>query len=199
VPIRARAEGMLDAFGRLGCGAILVDRDGQVFQLNDEARKHLGLTIQIVHGQLTASDRLAKERLQQLVGSVAARGGDWTGGTDTVVLPRPKGWPVVAYVAPIPTALREIFPDGGAIILLVDPNADREPLEPLLQAFALTPAETRLAVGLAKGHDLRSLAQIHKVSVGTLRMHLKSVFAKTNTKRQAELLMLLAKLSLRPK
>jgi DNA-binding CsgD family transcriptional regulator len=171
-----------------------------VFQLNDEARKHLGLTIQIVHGQLTASDRLAKERLQQLVESVAERGDDWAAGTDTVVLPRPKGWPVVAYVAPIPTALGEIFPNGGGIILLVDPDADREPMEPLLQqAFALTPAETRLAVGLAKGHDLRSLAQVHKVSVGTLRMHLKSVFAKTNTKRQAELLMLLAKLSLRPK
>src|SRR5467141_3820844 len=80
VPGNAHAEGMLDAFEQLGYGAVLVDHDGHVLELNDEAKRHLGLSIQIVRGQLTASDRVAKERMQQLIGGIAA-GGDGTSGT----------------------------------------------------------------------------------------------------------------------
>src|SRR5262245_31669719 len=37
-----RAEGMLDAFQRVGWGALLIDADGRVISLNDEARRHVG-------------------------------------------------------------------------------------------------------------------------------------------------------------
>jgi DNA-binding CsgD family transcriptional regulator len=82
------------------------------------------------------------------------------------------------------------------LLLLVDPETDRElPPALLQQAFALTPAETRLALGLANGQDLQSIARHHNVSVGTLRVQLKSIFIKTHTKRQSELIMLLARLT----
>jgi DNA-binding CsgD family transcriptional regulator len=66
----------------------------------------------------------------------------------------------------------------------------------LREAFGFTPAETRLAVGLAKDYDLRMIAELHGVSGGTLRVQLKSIFAKTSTRRQGQLAVLLAQLSL---
>lgn len=201
MPSNARAEGMLEAFDHLGYGAILVDRDGQVLELNDEARSHLGLSFQIVRGRLTASDRTAKERLEDLLARMSTRGERIpTSETGAVALPRPKGRPLVAYISPIPNALRETLGARAGMILLVDPDTDREPARALLQqAFALTPAETRLAVGLVQGHDLQSIAHLHGVSIGTLRVHLKSIFSKTGTRRQAQLLSLLARMSLRPR
>ena len=53
--------------------------------------------------------------------------------------------------------------------------------------FALTPAEWRVASGLYAGESLQGLAAVHKISVHTLRVQLASVFEKTRTHRQAEL------------
>ena len=64
------------------------------------------------------------------------------------------------------------------------------------QVFGLTHAEARLASALVQGLDLQEIARLHRVSVGTLRVQLKSVFGKTQTKRQAQLVALLAKLYL---
>jgi DNA-binding CsgD family transcriptional regulator len=197
---KARAEGMLDAFDWLGYPALLLGRDGAIIGYNSGAREHLGSTIQVVNGQLAARDRAAKEQLQQLIAGVAD--GRGKSGTDpsAVALPRAGGPPTLAFVAPASGEARERVPELGAIVLLFDPTSQREPAAALLkQAFGFTPAEIRLALGLAKHHDLRAVAQLHNVTVGTLRVQLKSIFAKTNTKRQAQLLTLLAQLSLCPK
>jgi DNA-binding CsgD family transcriptional regulator len=192
---------MLDAFDWLGYGAILLGRGGEVIDLNGEARAHLGSSIQVAHGQLTARDRCAKDRLQDLIAGIAHAGrAKANAGPSVVALPRPSGQPVLAYVARASAEVREGNPELGAVVLLLDLNSQREPGESLLrQAFGFTPAEVRLAMGLAKHHDLRAVAEQHNVTVGTLRVQLKSIFAKTNTKRQGQLLTLLAQLSLCPK
>jgi len=190
-----RAEGMLEAFGWLGYGAVLVGRDGRVVGLNGAAENHLGSSIRVVRGRLTARDRRARGRLQEFVAGIAR---DRPGGAPgAAALPRPRGHPVVACVAPVSSAVREGVPQLGGIILLLDPDHRREPAESLLrEAFGFTPAEARLAVGLARDHDLRVIAELHGVSVGTLRVQLKSIFGKTNTRRQGQLAALLAQLSL---
>jgi DNA-binding CsgD family transcriptional regulator len=58
--------------------------------------------------------------------------------------------------------------------------------------FRLTPAEARIALGIAEGATLAAIAEARGVSVSTARTQLKSVFAKTNVHRQAELVALLA-------
>jgi DNA-binding CsgD family transcriptional regulator len=59
------------------------------------------------------------------------------------------------------------------------------------EQYGLTPAETKLAVLVAEGIDLETAATRLAVSVQTIRSQLKSVFAKTNVNRQAELVALL--------
>jgi DNA-binding CsgD family transcriptional regulator len=58
--------------------------------------------------------------------------------------------------------------------------------------FRLTPAEARIALGIARGEALRAIAETHGIAVATARTQLKSVFKKTGTHRQAELTALLA-------
>ena len=53
--------------------------------------------------------------------------------------------------------------------------------------FDLTPAEARLVARLMTGESLRSCAKALGIKYETLRGQLKSVFQKTKTHRQAEL------------
>jgi len=62
-----------------------------------------------------------------------------------------------------------------------------EPIELLRGHFGLTPAEARLALHLAAGDTLRSAEAKLSIRYETARTHLKSIFQKTGTCRQAEL------------
>jgi DNA-binding CsgD family transcriptional regulator len=85
------------------------------------------------------------------------------------------------------------------MVLLIDPDAQVTPPELILRhGFSLTPAETRLALALARGSTLAEFADAQGIAVGTARIQLKSVMAKTATHRQADLVALLARLSLIP-
>jgi DNA-binding CsgD family transcriptional regulator len=53
--------------------------------------------------------------------------------------------------------------------------------------FGLTPAEARLALHLVAGETLRSAEAKLSISYETARTHLKNIFGKTGTCRQAEL------------
>lgn len=62
----------------------------------------------------------------------------------------------------------------------------------LLQAaFALTPAECRVALALLDGFVVKEIAQKHKVTVDTIRKQVHSIYAKTATNKQSELVRLL--------
>jgi DNA-binding CsgD family transcriptional regulator len=62
----------------------------------------------------------------------------------------------------------------------------------LISSFQLTPAEARIAFGIACGEKLTTIAKVHGVAVTTAKTQLQSVFKKTGTHRQAELAAMLA-------
>ena len=79
-----------------------------------------------------------------------------------------------------------------AAVFITDP--ERKPWLPeewLRQLYDLTPAESRLAQLLASGSDLKEAAEQLQVSRSTVRSQLKSIFAKTDSNRQSELIRLL--------
>lgn len=194
---RAYARGMFDGCSRLGYGAILLDSKGQVLEVNDAAKVHVGACIRVAHHQVSALDRKANDRLQALIANAGHEREAGQPGDDAfVILPLAGRRPVIAYASAIPPMSGGGI--AGTMILLVSQEHDRGPDAALLQKlFSLTPAELRLVTALARGHDLQSTAALLKLSVGTLRVHLKSIFEKTNTGRQAELVWLLARLSMR--
>jgi DNA-binding CsgD family transcriptional regulator len=66
-----------------------------------------------------------------------------------------------------------------------------EPIDLLQCHFSLTLAEARLALHLVAGETLRSAEAKLSISYETARTHLKNIFDKTGTCRQAELVIVI--------
>jgi DNA-binding CsgD family transcriptional regulator len=191
-----RALGMLDAYTSVGCGAILLDYLGRPLKLNALAEALCGEALRIERGYLVATDQAANRELQRVIGAALAPAP--LGKHDELpvaALPRPGGRGILAQGMPVAGALRDIFQEAKAIVLLTDadagPGSDEMALREL---FKLTPAEARVASAIGLGHDLPEIATRLSISIGTARAHLKSVMAKTDTHRQAELAVLVARL-----
>ena len=75
---------------------------------------------------------------------------------------------------------------GSAV---VDEESAMPQIEFLKNKFDLTPAEARLVVRLITGESLRPCAKALGIKYETVRTYLKSVFQKTKTRRQAELVL----------
>ena len=83
-----------------------------------------------------------------------------------------------------------------ALLFISDPETNiRVSADVLKQLYELTPAETKLAIGLLNGLNLGEIAELNGNSVTTLRVQLRSIFDKTGVKRQQELVRLLVMLS----
>jgi len=74
-------------------------------------------------------------------------------------------------------------------IVVVDEGSEMLQMEFLKNKFDLTPAEARLVVRLITGESLRPCAKALGIKYETVRTYLKSVFQKTKTRRQAELVL----------
>jgi DNA-binding CsgD family transcriptional regulator len=74
-------------------------------------------------------------------------------------------------------------------IVVVDEGSEMLQMEFLKNKFDLTPAEARLVVRLITGESLRPCANALGIKYETVRTYLKSVFQKTKTRRQAELVL----------
>jgi DNA-binding CsgD family transcriptional regulator len=116
---------------------------------------------------------------------------------DPVVITRQPGAPLVARCLPIVGAARDFLGLARMVMVLdeiVLPKAGVD-ADLLGRAFALTPAEARLAARLGAGSSLREAADGERIAFETARTRLKAVFAKTGTNRQMELALLVARIS----
>jgi DNA-binding CsgD family transcriptional regulator len=65
----------------------------------------------------------------------------------------------------------------------------------LRELFELTPAEARLAQGLARGDALEEVADLLQIKMSTARSQLAAIFSKTRTRRQAGLVAILSRVA----
>jgi DNA-binding CsgD family transcriptional regulator len=83
------------------------------------------------------------------------------------------------------------------ISALIDINIFKPPQASILRrGFGLTECETQLAMALSTGLTLKEIANLHGVGIGTIRGQLKSIFIKTATTRQSELVAMLTRLTI---
>lgn len=179
----------------MGSPVALVGRDGCILSASEDMERILlVLTATRTIGRLT----LANQAVQKIFDSVisAAISGPMPIGRSVPL--RVSGLPpLVLHSVPIASDIRTLFPLPAAVLTLTPIGTVSAPPPSLLQAlFGLTPAESRLAQGLAEGRPLDALSEQWGVSRETLRTQLRSIFAKTGTNRQAELASILTSISL---
>jgi DNA-binding CsgD family transcriptional regulator len=66
------------------------------------------------------------------------------------------------------------------------------PPEAIVQEYKLTPSELRVLFAIVEVGGIPEVAQVLGISDTTARTHLKHLFEKTNTSRQADLVKLVA-------
>jgi DNA-binding CsgD family transcriptional regulator len=106
---------------------------------------------------------------------------------------RPSGKrPYVAMITPLLRPLPDSAArDAAAALFVGDPDSVQvSAVEMLETLYSLTPAEAELVALLTEGNSLEEAANRRGITMNTARSQLKQVFAKTETRRQGELVQL---------
>lgn len=194
----ATANGALDAFEMCGTAVVLLDRQGKVFKANQSAERLLVGDVYVSRKQLTARDARATAALDLALHDLIWRR-DGSALSAPLPLPRRGQRPLLACPVRLTRLSSNALADCDCAVVLIDPDKRCRPLEATLQAsFHLTDAEAKLAVRLASGAALATAAEDLGIAKETSRSQLKSVFLKTGTHRQAELVALLTPLLSHP-
>lgn len=188
---------LVDSLDFLPVGVVLAGTEGDVFATNRTAREILADQdgLKLTRGGRLLADRPETDgRLQEMIAKASGVGLADRGPVGTLAVTRSEGKQDLGLMvfAAGGTASGMVQPEGCAAIYLSDPAQRIETAEPVLQGlYGLTRAEARLAAELVRGHTLEQAASDKGVSLNTVRTHLKRVFAKTGTTRQADLVSLL--------
>jgi PAS domain S-box-containing protein len=175
------------AFETIPTGVVAVDAGLGIKFMNRAAHEllsgHPGLTSS--DGRLGARDDADQRRLQKLL-------------ADTLRLEREQAPLRITTIEdndPIELVIQPVHASPGsrgigpvAMIFMFDSaNEGNITEEALIRLYGLTVAEAKVARLLVLGKSLEAVASELDISVHTVRTHLKHVFQKTGTRRQAEL------------
>ena len=187
----ARGNSLAELLDNGRCGVIQLDRDARIVEANDVAFALLrhGEGLSDPDGFLKASHPTDNKELQALLARVLRPRRDPScPGSTTVRRPSARTrlalhvHPVAGCEGHLPA--RRV----AALVLVVDPES-RVRVDPELvgAALGLTPAESRLAVMVATGYSLRTVAALTRRTEGTVRWHMKQIFRKQGISRQSDL------------
>lgn len=187
-------EGQRETLDRIPIGCALLGHDGRVLVANRYAEQIFDRKDAFVYlkGQLNAIAPKIGTDLRALVRAVTAHQ-EFPHPGGVIAVPTTSGEAFYSVlVAPLP---KRTFDWGvsapTAIIFITSPMAPGCTSSLLEQLYGLTPAEARLAWALIEGHGLQRAAEKLGISANTGKTQLQSIFAKTHTSRQAELIRLL--------
>ena len=182
-----------------GCGIVQLDWRGRIVAVNGIARTLLarsdGLTD--AEGYLLALAPRADATLQKLIARALPRSSAPPASGSMRVVRERMAPRLVVHVSPVsapPDAMRPI--EVAALVLVVDP-AWRAPVDPALLASALgfTTTQSQIAAMLASGRSTRDIARATGRTEGTVRWHLKQIYARHGISRQAQVVELVLSLS----
>jgi len=195
--LESQKSAATNALDHWSIGVILLDKQGRVLLTNRKAEEIVGQRdglLLAAEGPCAAlaSETSALRRLIQDAISTRLGHGGKSGGA--IALSRPSLKRALNVLVTPLFPLSGLPAQRGAVVAIFvsDPESQEVRDEDVLRhLYALTPAEAALTGQLAAGEDMKRAAQTLEVSMNTARTHLKKIFEKTGTKRQAELVRLL--------
>jgi DNA-binding CsgD family transcriptional regulator len=178
------------ALDHVKSGLVLLDARGVLIKANLEAERiiagHDGI---YVRGQ-----RLYIERNSFLVDiNTLLHQNSANAALDepTVAIKRPLKRPYIVFSYPLGQNNGNGAGQSGTAVFITDTDLNHNLTAKAIQElFGLTPAEARLTAALAEGKSLQDYSDEASIASSTARSTLKSVFKKTQTSRQAEVVRL---------
>ncbi|WFU18580.1 helix-turn-helix transcriptional regulator [Bradyrhizobium sp. CB3481] len=191
---RAEAAALAETVDGLGAGLFIVDAATRILHLNAAARRLLAAEEVLCSrgGRLVACDPQANRSLRLAV----------TADSPADVMPAPlaliaaNGIRRVGYVRPLKTAARAY--DGRsqeAVAAVLVYKAGMEcprPPDIIARSYNLTPTELRVLLAIVDVGGTPQVAATLGIAPSTVRTHVGRLFEKTGTRRQAELVRLVA-------
>jgi DNA-binding CsgD family transcriptional regulator len=195
------ADDVVAALDRLPTAALMVSADLTIGCMNGKAERLLAATptLKVRQGRLTPERASEASVLRKAVSDAQTLASDTpkslVAPAELVHISRPEKLPLRILAAPLRSRsrLRDNTGHGTRVLLLIyDPEA-RPSIEPALleSLFKLTSSEAVIAARLAQGRSVAEIAAERRCSEDTVRTHLKALFRKTDTNRQAELVQLI--------
>jgi DNA-binding CsgD family transcriptional regulator len=185
-----RARTAVETLAALGLPAAVLTSAGRVLVSNTLLDESAAYIVPGARGEMVLLDReanrLFREQFETSLGSAAP--------VRSIPIPAIEGRAAaILHTVPLYRGAYEMF-SGAALVavLTVVGLSEHLPDTPILSAlFDLTPAEARLAAKLGSGATLRGAADAQGIRFSTARSYLESVFRKTGTRQQSQLVALL--------
>jgi DNA-binding CsgD family transcriptional regulator len=189
---------LADTLGRIAAAVFLVDATGCIAFANEPGQAMLakGKLLRDGRGRLAAVEPQANRTLQDAF--AAAGRGDPTfevrGVAISLTPAQDERW--LAHVLPLTSGARQqagAAHSAAAAVFVRKAALDiPSPLETLTRLYKLTGSEVRVLQAVVETGGVPEIAVALGVSESTVRTHLKNLFDKTGTHRQADLVKLVA-------
>ena len=176
------------AIDRLSTAVVVLARDRRILFTNpaaDDLLRSPGLNL-VAAGKLCAHDVAQAAALDAALASCHSFRFD-SRLSLSVRLAGTPGRGVVARLAPPPASVRASRASAIAFLSREGRSAV-DPTAMMVALYKLTPAEAALVKALSEGLTLERIAELRQVVLPTLRTQLQSVFSKTATKKQSDLM-----------
>jgi DNA-binding CsgD family transcriptional regulator len=183
-----RAQAAAQALALLGIPALVFADNGKVLGANQLIEALSGFILWRANDRITLRDASADALLRDAIATA-----------DQDDTPTVRSFPVrnedtamIAHVVPIRGSARDILFRCAAMLMLTPVTRPEAPSIDLIRSlFDLTPAEARVARGLAAGQTVKDIATESGTSMNTVRSHVKVVLTKVGYNRQADVVALL--------
>ena len=192
--LRSQLEAGWGALSALSGAILIVDQHQLVRFANQAAEAMLAQRkgIQVKQGRLTHANTTIRNSLAQLVKEAATAG---RGSATTLTGETGRKQRLMAVPLSARSRLATPWQIPLVLLMISDPATQQLPPERLLrQLFGLSQAEIRLAQALLTGMEATEYARDAGISANTVRSQLRSLFDKTGTRRQTDLVRLLSSL-----
>jgi DNA-binding CsgD family transcriptional regulator len=187
---------VVDSLGLIGLAAAALSPAGESVAANMLFEALVPGVVQSLSGRVRLTEPVARRQFDDTIARLRfeASGGPVR---PIAVGGRSGNPPVILHLLPLRGTMLDAHSSAATLLVTVKAEPRPTPSPHILQRlFGLSPAEARVAFGIAKCQTVGAIAESSGVSRETVRSQLKTVLAKTGTRRQLDLAVLLAGLQL---
>jgi DNA-binding CsgD family transcriptional regulator len=186
------AQSAAQALALVGLPGAVLGANGKAVAANASFEELIPATVQDRTRRLTLTDAAADALFGDALAALRTRRHS-RGARSIPIRADHEAPPMIAHVIPICGEGNDVFARAAALLVFTAVRPQAAPNAAVLQGlFDFSPAEARVARGIAERHTVDEIAQTLGVSRETVRTQLKAVLAKTGASRQLDLGVLLA-------